>query len=117
MEFFMKRMPQGGIGSMGNMNALLKQAQKMQEEAQKAQEEIAQKEFEISAGGGVVTVTMLGTKEIKSVKISPEIVDLGDIETLEDILIAAFNEAGSAVDKFTSERMTSITGGMNIPGL
>ena len=112
----MRRMPPG-MGGMGNMNNIIKQAQRMQAEAQKAQAEIEEKEFTVTAGGGMVTVVITGTREIKSVKIDPQIVDPDDVETLEDVMTAAFNEAVRTVDDFTAERMKSVTGGMNIPGL
>ena len=111
------RLPQGMGGGPQNMNAMLKQAQKMQEDMNAMQAELETKEYEISAGGGMVKLTITGKKEIKNVKISPDIVDPDDIETLEDILTAAVNEAIKRVEDSAAEEMSKITGSLNIPGL
>lgn len=111
------RLPQGMGGGPQNMNAMLKQAQKMQEDMNAMQAELEMKEYEISAGGGMVKLTITGKKEIKNVKISPDIVDPDDIETLEDILTAAVNEAIKRVEDSAAEEMSKITGSLNIPGL
>lgn len=111
------RLPQGMGGGPQNMNAMLKQAQKMQEDMNAMQAELESKEYEISAGGGMVKLTITGKKEIKNVKISPDIVDPDDIETLEDILTAAVNEAIKRVEDSAAEEMSKITGSLNIPGL
>lgn len=110
------RLPQGMGGGPQNMNAMLKQAQKMQEDMNAMQAELETKEYEISAGGGMVKLTITGKKEIKNVKISPDIVDPDDIETLEDILTAAVNEAIKRVEDSAAEEMSKITGSLNIPG-
>lgn len=99
---------------MGNV---LAQAQKMQEEMAKAQEALAQKEVEASVGGGVVNVKVNGKKELLEVKISPDAVDPDDVEMLEDLLVAAVNEAMRKADEMTNDEMGKITGGLSIPGL
>ena len=102
-----------------NMQQMLKQAQKMQEDMAAKQEELEAREYEISAGGGVVNVKINGKKEILSVKIEPEVVDPDDVETLEDLIVAAVNEAIKKVEATSSEEMQKITGsmGMGMPGL
>ena len=99
------------------MQGMMRQAQKMQEQMTALQEELDAKEYEINAGGGVVTVVINGKKEIKSIDIKPEIVDPDDIETLSDILVAACNEAIKKVETTNSEAMQKITGEISIPGL
>ncbi len=113
------RLPKGMGGGPQNMQGLMRQAQKMQEDMAQAKDELAAKEYEIKAGGGMVTLTITGEKEIKNLEIAPEVVDPDDIETLADILTAAFNEAIKRVDADAEEVMGQITGnmGMNIPGL
>lgn len=111
------RLPQGMGGGPQNMNAMLKQAQKMQEDMNAMQAELEAKEYDVSAGGGMVKLTITGKKEIKNISISPEIVDPDDIETLEDILTAAVNEAIKRVEDSAAEEMSKITGSLNIPGL
>ena len=106
----------GGFGG-GNMQSMLKQAQKMQEDMQAKQAELEAREYDVSAGGGVVNVKINGKKEILSVKLAPEIVDPDDIETLSDILVAAVNEAIKTVEETNAEEMGKITGPMNMPGL
>ncbi len=100
-----------------NMNQMMKQARKMQAEMTKAQEELANAEYSASAGGGMVEVTIKGDMHLQSIKIDPEAIDTEDIEMLEDMILAAINEAQSQAEQATSERMGSITGGLNIPGL
>ena len=107
----------GGMPGMGNMNQMIKQAQKMQEEMLKAQAEIEEKTLAASSGGGAVTVTINGKKELLSVKISPEAVDPDDVETLEDLILSAVNEAMRQADELAAGTMGRVTGGMNIPGL
>ena len=111
------RLPQGMGGGPQNMNAMLKQAQKMQEDMAALQEELDAREYDISAGGGVVGVKINGKKEILAIDIKPEIVDPDDIETLSDILVAAVNEAIKRVEDTNSEEMGKITGGLGMPGL
>ena len=104
----------GGFPGMGggNMNQLLKQAQKMQSEMMKSQEEIEAKEFEVSSGGGAVTIVMNGKKIIKSIKIKPEVVDPNDVEMLEDLILSAISEGVQKADKIVEDEM----GKYNIPG-
>lgn len=104
-------------GGMGNMNAMMKQAQKMQAELARAQEEIKDMTFEASAGGGMVKVVAVGDGSIRSIAIDPEAVDPEDVEMLQDTVLAAVNEAIRGVNQLGSERMSSVTGGLSIPGL
>ena len=109
--------PKGMGGGPQNMNAMIKQAQKMQEDMEALQAELDEREYDISAGGGVVSVKINGKKEILSIDIKPEIVDPDDIETLSDILVAAVNEAIKRVDETNNAEMSKITGNMSVPGL
>ncbi len=111
------RLPKGMGGGPQNMQHLMKQAQKMQEDMEAKKEELAAREYEIKAGGGAVTLIINGDKEIKTLDIDPEIVDPDDIETMSDILIAAFNEAIKQVDTDAEKEMSAITGSLNMPGL
>ena len=106
------RIPQGG-----GMADMLKQAQKMQADMQAKQEELEAAEYTVTAGGGAVTVRISGRREILSLDIEPEIVDPDDIETLQDILVAAVNQAITQVETTNTNEMGKITGGMNMPGL
>ena len=99
------------------MQAMLKQAQKMQEDMARMQSELEEREYEVAAGGGVVNVKINGKKEILSVKIDPEVVDPDDVETLEDLIVAAVNEAIKKVESVSGEEMQKITGSMSIPGM
>ena len=107
----------GGGMMPGNMNQILKQAQKMQDNMQKMQQELEAKEFEVSVGGGSVTFKVNGKKEVLDVTMKPEVVDPDDIEMLQDLVISAVNEALRKVDDAQSSQMSKMTGGMNIPGL
>ena len=107
----------GGGMMPGNMNNLLKQAQKMQENMQKMQEELEAKEVEASVGGGAVTVKVNGKKEVLDITIKPEVVDPDDIEMLQDLVLSAVNQALKSVDDMQANQMSKVTGGMNIPGL
>ena len=109
--------PKGMGGGMQNMQSMIRQAQKMQEDMAAKQEELNAREYDISAGGGVVNVKINGKKEILSIDLKPEIVDPDDIETLSDILVAAVNEAIKRVEDTNAEEMGKITGPMNMPGL
>ena len=111
------RLPQGQGGGPSNMQAMLKQAQKMQEDMAAMQEELESREYDVSAGGGVVNVKINGKKEILSVKISPEVVDPDDIETLEDLIVAAVNEAVKKVESVSADEMQKITGSIGLPGM
>ena len=103
-----------------SMNEMLRQAQKMQEDMQNKQAELEAKEYEVSAGGGVVKVKINGKREVISIDIAPEIVDPDDIETLSDIMVAAMNEAIKKVNADSDAEMQKLTGGMGgfgMPGL
>lgn len=106
-----------GMGSMPNMNNMIKQAQKMQAEMEKMQAELEETKFEATAGGGAVSVTVSGKKEVLEVKISPEACDPDDVEMLEDLITVAVNDAMKKADEASAGQMSRITGGMNIPGL
>ena len=101
---------QGGMP--GNMNNLMKQAQRMQRQMEERTKEMEEKEFEASVGGGVVTVKVSGKKEVISVKLSEEVVDPDDIETLEDLIVAATNEALRKMDEENTQMMQQLTGGL-----
>ena len=107
----------GGGGMPGNMANLMKQAQKMQQDMQEKQAELEAREYDIQAGGGVVKLKINGKRQILSIDIDPEIVDPDDIETLQDLLVAAMNEAIKTVDNINSEEMGKVTQGLNMPGL
>ena len=109
--------PKGMGGGPQNMQAMLRQAQKMQEDMAAKQEELNAREYDISAGGGVVKVKINGQREILAIDLQPEIVDPDDIETLSDILVAAVNEAIKRVDDTNNAELNKITGPMNLPGL
>lgn len=101
----------------GNMAGMMKQVQKMQQDMQKMQEELELREVQATSGGGAVTVVATGKKNIVSIKINPEAVDEDDVEMLEDLILAAVNEALRNADEMVTSEMSKITGGMNIPGL
>jgi DNA-binding YbaB/EbfC family protein len=102
---------------MKDMGKLLKQAQQMQAKMAQMQAELAEKTVEASAGGGMVKVVMNGRHEVVSVAIDPEVVDPQDVEMLEDLVAAAVTEAANRVEEMTKEGMSSITGGMGLPGM
>ena len=110
----------GGMGG-GNMQNLMRQAQKMQEEMlrqqKEAEEKLANTVLSASSGGGMVTVEITGDKKITSVKIKPEAVDPDDVEMLEDLITAAMKQANDQSSKIMSDKMKKITGGISIPGL
>lgn len=110
------RIPQGFGGGPTNMQGMLRQAQKMQEDMENLRAELDEREYEVKAGGGMVSVKINGKKEILSLDIKPEIVDPDDVETLSDILIAAVNEAIKTVESTNEAEMSKITGGA-LPGL
>jgi len=105
------------LKGMPNMGNLLKKAQQLQEKMAALQEELSEKTVETSAGGGMVTVIATGKQEIASIKIDPEVVNQEDIEMLEDLVLAAVNDALFQAKQMVSEEMTKLTGGVNIPGL
>ncbi len=100
-----------------NINKLMKQAQQMQAQMAKMQEELEDKTLEATAGGGVVKVVVNGRQEFLDIKIDPEAVDPDDVEMLEDLILAAVNEALRKVQDMINQEMGKITGGMNIPGM
>jgi len=102
---------------MKDMGKLLKQAQQMQAKMAQMQAELAEKSVEASAGGGMVKVVMNGRHEVISVKIDPEVVDPQDVEMLEDLVAAAVTEAANRVEEMVRDEMSSITGGLPLPGM
>lgn len=111
------KLPQGYGGGPQNMQAMMRQAQKMQEDMAVLQEQLDSREYEIKAGGGVVTVVITGKKQIKRIDINPEIVDPDDVEMLSDILVAGINEAIKTVEDTNAQEMEKVTGNLNMPGL
>ena len=109
-------MSKKGIGGFGGMSNLVKQAQKMQKDMKKLQEELENAEFTATSGGGAVEATVNGKKVLKNLKIDKDVVDSDDVETLEDLVMAAVNEAVKQADNKANSQMTSITGGINLPG-
>ncbi len=105
----------GGMGGM-NMNALMKQAQKMQKQMEETQAALAEQIIETTSGGGAVKVSITGKKEIKSIKINPDVVDPDDVEMLEDLILSAMNEAIRQADEAANGAMSKIAGG-NLGGM
>jgi DNA-binding YbaB/EbfC family protein len=101
----------------GNLNALMKQVKEMQEKVLKIQEELATKTIEATVGGGMVTVVANGQGDIVEIKIEPEAVDPDDVEMLQDLILAAVNEASRKAKDLMADEMSKVTGGMRIPGL
>ncbi len=104
-------------GGAQNMNQMIKQAQKMQDQITELQEDIEARDFSATAGGGAVEVTITGKKTIKSLTLKPEVVDPNDIDMLQDLIISAVNEAVNNVESTTENEMGKITGGVSLPGL
>lgn len=102
---------------MKNMNQLMKQAKKMQEEMMKTQEALAEKTVEGSAGGGVVTAVVTGHKMVQSITIKPEAVDPDDVEMLQDLVLTAINDGLKKADEMVANEMSKYTRGLNIPGM
>ena len=102
----------GGMGMPGNMNNLMKQAQRMQRQMEEAQKALEEKEVTITSGGGAVEVTVTGKHEVKALKLDPEVVDPDDVEMLEDLIVAAVNEAFRKLDEESQSQMAKLTGGM-----
>lgn len=100
-----------------NMQQMMKQARKMQEQLAEAQAHLAETSVDASAGGGMVKVTMNGEMQLTSLKIDPAAVDPDDVEILEDMILAAVNEAVRSVNELANQQMGAITGGLNIPGM
>ena len=101
----------------GNMNSMIKQAQKMQEDIERVQAELEARDFTVSAAGGMIEVTMSGAKVLKEVKLNPDAVDKDAVEDLQDIIIAGVNAAISKIEEVSTAEMEKVTGGVNIPGL
>ena len=110
-------MARGGFPGMGNMGGMMKQMQKVQKEMEKMQKQLEETEVEASVGGGAVTAKTNRKKEILSITIDESVVDPEDVEMLQDLVLAAVNEALRNADEMATEQMNKITGGMNIPGL
>lgn len=111
------RIPKNMGGGAQNMNSMIRQAQKMQDQITELQEDIEQRDFSATAGGGAVEVVVTGKKVLKSLTLKPEVVDPEDIEMLQDLIISAVNEAVGNVESTTEEEMSKITGGVSLPGL
>ena len=111
------RLPKGMGGGPQNMQSMIKQAQKMQEDMERVQSELEEEVTEVTAGGGAVKIEIKGTREILSIKLQEDVVDPDDIETLEDLIVAAVNEAIKTVDTKSQEAMSKVTAGINVPGL
>ena len=105
------------MGANQNMNSMIRQAQKMQEQITELQNDIEERDFSATAGGGAVEVVLSGKKTMKSLTLKPEVVDPEDIEMLQDLIISAVNEAVNNSEKTTEEEMNKITGGVALPGL
>lgn len=112
------RLPEGFANKgAANMNSMVKQAQKMQEDIQAVQERLEGEEFTETAGGGMVELTMTGGKVLKEIKINPEIVDKDDIESLQDIIVAGVNAIIKKIEDESAKEMEKVTGGVSFPGL
>ena len=112
-------MAKGGFPNFGggNMNNIMKQAQKFQKQMEDMQSELENKEFTATVGGGAVTAVVTGKKQIVDIKIKPEVVDPDDVEMLQDLILTACNEALKRAEEETAAGMKKLTGGMNIPGM
>lgn len=108
----------GGMGNMGNMAGMMKKVQKMQNEMKKMQDELKRKTVDVTAGGGAVKIVMNGEKQVQSLTIDPAAVDPEDVEMLQDLISAAFNEATKKVDEMMASEMGKLTSGLGLlPGL
>ncbi len=111
------RLPKGVGGGPQNMQSMLRQAQKMQEDIEAKKAELEEKEYVVTSGGGMVEITLKGNHQVKAIGLNPEIVDPEDVEMLEDMLVAAFNEAVRQIDEESERELEKVTGGLNIPGM
>ena len=111
------RVPKQFQGGSQDMNSMIHQVRKMQDQITALQEDIEQRTFDATAGGGAVAVTVTGKKTIQSITLKPEVVDPEDIEMLQDLIISAVNEAIANVEETTENEMSKITGGVALPGL
>jgi nucleoid-associated protein EbfC len=110
------RMPPGAGGAMGGgMGNLLNQMQKLQEDMEKTQAELEEEVLTVTAGGGMVTLVITGQRQVRSLEIKPEVVDPDDVEMLQDLVVAAINDALERVEKLQEERMGGLTGGLDLP--
>jgi hypothetical protein len=110
-------MAKGGFPGKGNMGNMMKQMQKVQKQMEEMQKQLEQTEIEASAGGGAVTAKVNGKKELLSITIDESVVDPEDVEMLQDLVLAAVNEALRSAENMMTEEMQKLTGGMNIPGM
>ncbi len=110
------RLPREYQNANTNMNAMVKKAQKMQEDIARVQSELEQKEFTKQVGGGALELVMTGDKQLKSVTLKPEVVDPEDIEMLQDLIISGVNEILKEVDDYGAQEMEKVTGGVSFPG-
>lgn len=116
--FIMKaRLPAGMGKGPSNMNQMIKQAQKMQEDITALQADLEQREFTASVGGGAVEIKINGKRNVLDLKIKPEVVDPEDVEMLQDLIMSAFNEAVKNLDETSESEMSKVTGGVSFPGL
>ena len=111
------RVPKGAGNNAQNMNSMIRQAQKMQDQITELQDDIEARDFTATAGGGAVELVMTGKKTIKSLNIKKEAVDPEDVEMLQDLIISAVNEAVAQIEQTTEDEMSKITGGVSLPGL
>ncbi len=111
------RVPKGAGNNAQNMNTMIRQAQKMQDQITELQDDIESREFTAQAGGGAIEIVMTGKKTVKSLTISKEVVDPEDVEMLQDLIISVVNEAVAQIEQTTEDEMSKITGGVSLPGL
>src|SRR5512143_1324566 len=104
-------------GKMSLGGGMMGQIQRLQQDMMKAQEQLADETLEVTAGGGVITIVVTGNQRVKSIKLQPELVDPNDIEMLQDLLVAAVNEAIERSQTYAAEKLQGLTGGLGIPGL
>ncbi len=109
--------PQPASGGGGGSGGMMKQLQKLQDDMLKAQEALAEETLEVTAGGGAVTIVVTGQQRIKSITLKPEIVDPADLDMLQDVLVAAVNQAIETSQAHAAEKLQGLTGGLGIPGL
>lgn len=111
------RLPKGMGGPPQNMQAMIKQAQVIQDKMEARQEELDAQEFTANSGGGAVSVTMTGAKELISLQLKPEVVDPEDVEMLQDLVISAVNECLREIDEVTETEMNKVQGNFHVPGM
>ncbi len=111
------RLPKGMGGGQQNMQSMIKQAQNMQNQITEIQDDIESREFKTTVGGGAVEIVMSGKKELKALKIKPEVADPDDIEMLQDLIISAFNDTVKQIEEVSEKEIGAVTGGVSFPGL